>query len=126
MSAIGQLRIHAYTSDAQLPLKDVAVVITAQDGTGIAMRLTDQNGLTKPIDIPVPDLSESQIPGAEEKPYASVNLYAHQTGFEQVVAEDIQIFAGTVTFQDLEMIPLADYSLEQNEFIYYDTPPQDL
>lgn len=126
MSATGQLRVRAYTSDAQLPLRDVAVVITAQDRTAIAMRLTDQSGLTKPIEIPVPEFTESQEPGAAEKPYTCVNLYAHLNGFEQVVAEDIQIFAGTTTIQDLEMIPLSEYDLGQNDFIYYDTPPQDL
>lgn len=126
MSATGQLRVRAYTSDAQLPLRDVAVVITARDRTAIAMRLTDQSGLTRPIEIPVPELEESLEPGSEEKPFTAVNLYAYLNGFEQVAAEDIQIFAGVTTIQDLEMIPLSEYDSGQNDFIYYDTPPQNL
>lgn len=126
MSATGLLVVRAYASDAQLPLKDVAIVITATDQTAIAMRLTDRSGLTKAVEIPVPDLSESQEPGVDEKPYTVVNLYAHLEGYEQVIADDIQIFAETTTIQNLEMVPLPDYGIKLDEFIYYDTPPQDL
>lgn len=126
MSATGQLRVRAYTSDAQLPLRDVAVIITAQDRTAIAMRLTDQSGLTTPVDIPVPGLEESQEPGTEEKPFTPINLYAYLNGYEKVVAEEIQIFAETTTVQDLEMIPLPEYDIGKNDFIFYDTPPQNL
>ena len=40
MSTIGYLQARAYTSNAQIPLRDVAVVVTAPDQTAIAMRVT--------------------------------------------------------------------------------------
>ena len=70
MSAIGYIQAHAFASNAQIPLRNVAVVVTAPDDTAIAMRVTDRSGLIPVIEIPVPNLSESQEPGAEEKPYA--------------------------------------------------------
>lgn len=126
MSSIGFFQVRAFTSNAQLPLKDVAIIVTAPDNTAIAMRLTDRSGLIPAIEIPVPDKSESQEPGSVERPYALVNLYAYLEGFEQVISEGIQIFAGTTTLQNLEMIPLSDFPGEMDDFVFYDTPPQNL
>ena len=49
----GYLVAKAYMSYAQIPLEDVAVVVTAQDGTAIAMRLTGRSGLTERIPIQI-------------------------------------------------------------------------
>lgn len=126
MASIGYIQLRAYTSYAQIPLKDVAITITDPDGTAIAMRLTDRNGRIRPIEIPVPDKSESTFPGADELPYAIVNLYAYLDGYEMVESEHLQVFPETTTFQDLEMIPLSDYPSLDDPFILYQTPPQNL
>lgn len=126
MSATGYIRASAYESDARLPLKDVAITITAPDGTAIAMGLTDRNGRFSPVEIPVPDLADSQEPNPPEQPYALVNLYAHLRGYEQVEAENIQIFADTVTDQDLMMIPLSELPNRWDQTVVFDTPPQNL
>lgn len=126
MSATGYIQARAYTSTAQLPLRDVSVVITAQDGTAIAMRLTDRSGRIGTIEIPVPDLSESQSPNPDEVPYTEVSLYAYKQGYELIEATGLQVFAGTTTYQNLEMIPLSEFSGLNNDFVIYDTPPQNL
>lgn len=126
LSAIGYLSLRAYTSYAQLPLQDVAIAVTATDGTAIAMRLTDRNGLISPIEIPVPDIAESQTPDPGEKPYTNVNLYARKQGYELVEAENIQIFPNTNTFQNLEMIPLSELPGSWDQTVVYNTPPQNL
>ena len=126
MSATGYIRASAYESDAYLPLKDVAITITAPDGTAIAMGLTDRNGQFAPVEVPVPDRKDSQSPDPPERPYALVNLYAHLRGYEQVEAENLQVFAGTVTDQDLMMIPLSELPDRWDQTVVYDTPPQNL
>ena len=126
MQAIGYLQVHAYTSTAQLPLRDTAIAVTAPDGTAIALRLTDRSGKIVPIPIPVPPLAESQSPNPEEPPFTQVNLYARKEGYEQVEAENIQIFAGTTTVQDLEMIPLAELPEQWEQYELFNTPPQNL
>ena len=126
LASTGYLQAHIYTSNAQLPLSNVAVVVTSPDGTAIAMRITDRSGLIAPIEIPVPPREESQEPGAEERPYTQVNLIAELPGFERIEAENLQIFAGTTTYQNLEMIPLSYQPFGQNQTIRYITPPQNL
>lgn len=126
LASTGYLQAHIYTSNAQLPLSNVAVVVTSPDGTAIAMRITDRSGLIDPIEIPVPPLEESQEPGSGERPYTQVNLIAELPGYERIEAENLQIFAGTTTYQNLEMIPLSTEPFGQNQTIRYITPPQNL
>ncbi len=126
MPATGYIQVWAFTSRARYPLEDVAVAVTAADGTAIAMRLTDRNGKTAPVEIPVPDKSESQQPDPGEVPFARVNLYAHLRGYEQVRAENVQVFADTVTNQNIEMIPLSELPNRWDQSVLYDTPPQNL
>ena len=126
MPATGYIQVRAYTSSAQYPLEDVAITITATDGTAIAMRLTDRNGRIDPIAIPVPDLAESHTPDPPELPFATVNLYAHLRGYERVESENLQVFAGTTTVQNLEMIPLSELPASWNQTVIFDTPPQNL
>ena len=126
MPAIGYIQVHAYTSYAQLPLENVAITVTSTDGTAIAMRITDRNGQITPIEIPVPDLAESQSPNPPEKPFTNVNLYAHKQGFEQIEAENLQVFANTITDQDLLMIPLSELPQNWDQNVIINTPPQNL
>lgn len=126
MPATGYIQVRAYTSTAQFPLKDVAITVTATDGTAIAMRLTDRNGQITPIAVPVPDKSESLEPDPGETPFTSVNLYARLKGYEQVESENLQVFADTTTNQDLEMIPLAELPMGWDQTVIFDTPPQNL
>ena len=126
MPATGYIQVRAYTSYAQLPLQDVAVTVTATDGTALAMRITDRNGRIDPISVPVPDRSESLTPDPAERPFAVVNLYAHKRGYERVESENLQLFAGTTTVQNLEMIPLSELPDSWNQYVIYDTPPQNL
>ena len=126
MSATGYIQVNAYESYARLPLKNVAVTITAEDGTAIAMRLTNRSGQIVPVEIPVPDLAESQSPDPPERPYTIVNLYAHLRGYEQIESENLQVFADTVTRQDLVMIPLSELPGSWDQTILFDTPPQNL
>lgn len=126
MPATGYIQVHAFESNAQLPLANVVITITAPDGTAIAMRLTDRNGQIQPIEIPVPDRSESQTPNPTERPFATVNLYAYLRGYELIESENLQVFAETTTNQDLLMIPLSELPENWDQTMVFDTPPQNL
>lgn len=126
MNATGYITVHAYTSYAYLPLKDVAISVTAPDGTAIAMRLTDRNGLIRPIEVPVPAKSASLTPNSGETPFTTVNLFARLRGYEQIEIMNLQVFADTTTNQNLEMIPLSELPGAWNQTEIFDTPRQNL
>ena len=126
MSATGYIQAAAFESYARLPLEDVAITVTAADGTALAMAITDRNGRIAPIPIPVPDKELSLAPEEGEKPYTAVNLYAHKRGYEQIENENVQVFADTTTLQNLEMIPLSELPGKWDQTVIFDTPPQNL
>lgn len=126
MSATGYIRVHAYTSDAQIPLQDVAISVTDPNGDPIALRLTDRSGFIEPIAITVPDRSASQTPDTGITPFTSVNIYARLEDYEQIEAENVQVFAGTVTTQNLAMIPLSELPESWNKAEIFRTTPQNL
>ena len=126
LSAIGYIRIDAYTSRARIPVEDAAVAVVDNEGRLLGLRLTDSSGRTSPIRVEVPDLANSQSPDPGGPAFYTVNLYARADGYEQVVARGIQVFADTVTTQDLPLIPLSEYPEKFNQAEVFDTPPQNL
>lgn len=125
MSAVGYIQAKAYASRAKLPLEDVAVSIVDDAGKLLGLRTTNSSGQTTPIRLTVPDRADSQSPG-QRKPFVTVNLYARAEGYEQILIRGIQVFADTVTEQELQMIPLAELPGSWNRVEVYDTPPQNL
>lgn len=126
LSATGYIQVRAYTSDAQIPLENVTIMITRPDGSAIAMRLTDRSGKIEPIRIDVPNRAASQSPDSGVIPFTAVNIYARLENFEQIEAENVQVFADTVTFQNLEMIPLSELPNSWTKTEVFDTPAQNL
>lgn len=127
MPATGYIQVHAYASNAQIPLKDVAVAITDTNGSAIALRLTNRSGqFDEPVAITVPDLSASQTPNTGIIPFTAVNLYAKLPDYEEIEVENLQVFAGIVTSQNLEMIPLSELPEYWNQVEIFDTPKQNL
>jgi hypothetical protein len=108
-----------------LPLEDVAVSVVDDEGRLLGLRTTNASGQTTPIRLTVPDLAESQSPG-QGKPFITVNLYARAEGYEQILIRGIQVFADTVTDQQLQMIPLSELPGSWKQVEVFDTPPQNL
>ncbi len=127
MAQKGYIQVHAYTSVAQIPLEKVAIAVTDVSGSAIAFRLTNRSGmLDTPLTLSVQNASESQSPGENRKPYTSIHLYARKENYEQIAVENIQIFPGVITNQNLEMIPLGEFPESWNESETFDTFPQSL
>jgi len=126
LASTGYIQVNAYSSNARIPLRDVAVTVVATDGTAIAMRVTDRSGQIAAIPIPVPDIEAGQSPDTGQIPFTRVNLYARLSGYIQIEDEDLQVFPDTVTVQNLEMIPLSELPNSWGEKEIFSTPPQNL
>ena len=125
MPAFGYIQVKAYTSRAQLPVEDAAVSVVDEQGRLLGLRTTNSSGLTTPIRLSVPDRNQSQSPG-NRKPFVTVNLYARAEDYEQVLVRGVQVFADTVTTQELQFVPLSELPGSWKQVEVFDTPPQNL
>lgn len=126
MSATGYIQVKAYTSRARIPLEDVSITITDPGKGLLGFRLTDESGIAGSLPVRVPDLAESQQPVEGSSPFTVVNLYAKKHGYEQIEIQNLQVFADTVTLQELAMIPLSELPGNREQAEYFDTPAQNL
>ena len=125
--AIGRIQVHAFTSNAQIPLRDVAVAIVGTDGSVISLGLTNRSGLLDaPVEVVVPEAAASQSPDTGIVPYTRVNIYARLENFEQIEANDVQVFPEITTLQELEMVPLSELPDLWNQSEIYNTQSQNL
>lgn len=105
----------------------MAVTVTDAGGSAIAMRLTNRSGqFNEPIMIEVPDRSASLTPDSGVIPYTTVNLYARSENYEEIFVRNLQVFADTVTNQDLALIPLSEFPESYNKSESFTVPPQNL
>lgn len=127
MPSTGYIQVHAYTSNAQIPLSGVAVSVTDPQGALIAARLTNKSGqLDLPVAINVPDVSAGQTPNTGIIPYININIYGRIENYEQIEAENVQVFPNTTTIQNLEFIPLSELPGAWNQTEIFRTPAQNL
>lgn len=133
MQATGTLSVRVYTSQAQIPLEGATVVVAAPGAEGkyqlLSLQNTDSSGLIRPVTIDAPALGESTSPGGlpgDGAPFALCDVWAEQPGYVMLQMEDVQIFPGVETVQDMELIPLpqGQCSLQQRDV--WDIPAQNL
>ena len=109
LASQGSVIARVYTSDAYIPLPGVPVTFTLVRPDGIrqllAVQMTDSSGLTPPLRIDTPNISESLTPGISLRPYASVDIAASVPGYGPIAAKGVQIFPGVETIQGLQLRP---------------------
>ena len=86
----------------------------------------DKNGKFGPISVAVPERMASLSPGSAENPFSTVNIHARLENYEQIEADNVQLFANTITTQNLEMIPLSELPAQWTKSEFFNTPSQNL
>lgn len=129
MAAKGSLLAHVFTSDSNIPIEEATVTVTQTLPNGLiellAVRITDESGLTKPLEVPTPEKAVSQAP-SEEQPFSLVQVTAEHPLYERIVVKDVQIFPDTVSIQNMQLIPLAEAPELFNQTEVFPIPPQNL
>ena len=129
MESFGTIVAHVYTSRAQIPVQGATVAVTQKSSEGrhtlLAVRISDINGRIAPIQLPTPGPEAGLSPGGQI-PFLQVDLWVEAKGFEMLTIEDLQVFPGTQTIQNLELIPLVEYAPPQNQGVLVQVPPQNL
>lgn len=96
-----------------IPVAGSSVTVTESDGNGeklIAFRITDENGKTDIIQIDTPDMALSLDETNLIKPFKSVNIIVEKPGYSLTTINNVQIFSGMLSEQNVSMIPLPENS----------------
>ena len=125
--ASGTLVTRVFTGRAELPIAGASVSVVKKDGDRLldllTVRVSDRGGDTEAYVIEAPEADLSQSPG-NPAPYALVDLWVDRQGFQLLVVEDVPIFAGVTSVQDLPLVPMPEDGGRGGESV--EIPPQDL
>lgn len=108
---LGYIVARAYTSDAEIPIKDATFSVVSTDTENpilIGTRITDENGKTEPIPVEAPDESLSTSPGNPD-PFTRVNVRLDHPEYNSYFVEGVQVFAGQISVVNAPMIPTAPH-----------------
>ena len=75
----------------------------------ISVSETDQSGKSEPIVIETPNVELSLVPDPDSLPYAKVTIDVEKEGFYNAQFIDVPVFAGIVSVQNVNLIPLPEY-----------------
>lgn len=110
MAQTGTLNVRVYTSQAEIPVVGAAVIVAnrGQDGKYqlISLQETDESGTIKPVAVDAPPAGESTSPDGMAQPFAVVDVWVEHPGYEVMWLEQVQVFAGQQTQQQVELNPL--------------------
>jgi len=110
MSQTGTLGVRVYAARAQLPVEGATVVITQKTPNGkyrvLSLQETDRNGSIRPITVVTPNVGESISPNEGTQPFARCDIWVEHQGYEVLVVEDVQVFPGQISLQQVELNPL--------------------
>lgn len=127
MSQPGTISAHVYTSRAQIPVIGATVAVsqrlTGKRHTLLAIRITDENGEIPSIPVPAPQGSET--PG-NDAPFSSLDVRVEHPDYQMEIIEDIQIFPGISSLQEVQLIPLAEHAIPRNSYNMVRITPQPL
>ena len=130
MTQTGTLTVRVFTSRAQLPVEGATVAVTQRGRNGkhrvLSVQQTDRDGATRPITIPTPEVGGSTAPNGGTVPFARCDIWVEHEGYELMVIEDVQIFPGEVSMQQVELEPLVRGEGWTQETQVRPIPPQTL
>lgn len=109
MPQTGSLIVRAYVSRAQLPVQDATVIIYVNAPNDrhqlLSIKTTNESGIAGPITLPTSD-SLGLSPNSPA-PFTSYQLIVEHPGYQLALFNDLQVFPGVETVQDVPLIPLS-------------------
>ncbi len=111
---LGSLTVSTFAADSALPIQNTLIRVYGidEENRGIEYSgLSDINGKSRLFILPSPSKKYSQRPGAEEKPYASYDVYIQKAGYADKLLRGVAIFEGVTTALIVNMIPNGDSKL---------------
>lgn len=124
---IGYILANVRSGDESSPVGGATVAVTAViDGQRmiLASGLTDENGTTRKLEVPVPDAVHSQAPDPSVRPYSLYDVTVTAEGYFNARSVDVPVFSGITSVQNFNMIPVPIMTEPSSETLtYYNREP---
>lgn len=109
MPTSGSLIVRVFVSRAQLPIPGATVIVYTNGSNGqhnlLAIRHTNESGIAGPIELAT-NGSLGLTPDAPI-PFTNYQLVVEHPNYQLALFEDLQVFPGVETIQDVPLIPLS-------------------
>ena len=107
----GKLVIRASAASGAIPVPNATVIVRSSENglpvQVIGVLTTDESGLTSPLSIVTPPLSESLVPGGKQ-PFTEISAEISAEGYLTSINVNIPIYPGITSIQPVSLIPLPD------------------
>ena len=106
----GRLVIRVSAASGAVPISGATVIIRSSENTPVttlATVITDESGLTEPILVLTPPISESLAPGGRQ-PFAEISTEVSAEGYFTSSNLNIPIYPGITSIQPVTLVPLPD------------------
>jgi len=111
MAASGTLITRVFTGRGELPIPGATISVVRREAGGemdlLSVQVSDGGGDTPPVPIATPQHAQSQSPG-QARPFSLVDVWVDRQGYELLIIQDVQIFPGVTSVQELPLIPLSE------------------
>jgi hypothetical protein len=108
----GVMTVRAYTAGGALPIPDATVRIfgAEEENKDVVFSLvTDEDGLTKSVTLPTPDISVSLDQNANVPAYSLYNVEIFKEGYYSKRLYNVPVFPETNSEQLISMIPFSSF-----------------
>lgn len=121
MAQSGTLAVRVFVSRAQIPIPGATVIVSVPDSSGkhklLAIRQTNESGVAGPIILEAPEASGSLTPGHNGSAFSTYTLVVEHPDYQLAVFDQLQIFPGVETVQDVALIPLSANERDRSDLI---------
>ena len=107
----GKLVVRVSAASGAVPVPNATVIVrSAENGIPsqvLGVLTTDESGITFPLSVATPPLSESLTPGGN-RPFSEISAEITADGYFTSVNINIPIYPGITSIQPVALIPLPD------------------
>ncbi len=107
----GWLVVRVSAASGAVPIPNATVIVrSAENGVPVqvlGVLTTDESGITAPLSVATPPLSESLAPGGKQ-PFSEISAEITADGYYTSVNINIPIYPGITSIQPVALIPLPD------------------
>jgi len=127
----GLLIVNVGYGERVFPIEGALVSVLQKKGNAleiISVSETDESGKSAPTVIETPNAELSLSPDPNSVPYAKVTIDVEKEGFYKAQFVDVPIFAGVVSLQNVNLVPLEQYSINNfyNNTVFTESEAPDL